>query len=295
MSQACSRQAWAALLLIGHDGPERAAARVVPATRCMLSRHCPRVAIIRRSRGVGDGWRFAAEVMHAAVQGPGAVQGGCRPERGLAGDGRGRPDAGRRAGPRQPLDHQLQGRAGHHRQGAGRAPLADDPRHRLRRHGGLLHPRRVQGRRRGDPQRLGRRRDAFRRLRADGPRQRRLADQEAGSFHACRDHGHRHRRLYGHAVRAGARKAGRAADQRAGAGDRCSGRRRQRGDRAAGEARLPGDGLHRPHRRAALPERPRRGRGDRPQPAGRHATHAQQGTVGGCRGLRSAARRSPTC
>ena len=50
----------------------------------------------------------------------------------------------------------------------------------------VLHACRVQGRRRGDPERLGRRRDAFRRLRADGARQRRLAGQEAGSFHACR-------------------------------------------------------------------------------------------------------------
>ena len=39
---------------------------------------------------------------------------------------------------------------------------------------------------------------------------RRLADQEARGFHGRRDDGHRHRRLHGHAVRARARAARRA-------------------------------------------------------------------------------------
>ena len=74
-----------------------------------------------------------------------------------------------------------------------------------------------------------------------------LVKKPAG-FHACRNHGHRHRRLHGDAVRAGAGAARRAAGQRAGAGDGRGRRRRQRRHRAAGEARLPGHRLHRAHR-----------------------------------------------
>jgi hypothetical protein len=149
---------------------------------------------------------------------------------------------------RQPFDHQRYGRARHHRQGAG-ATLADDPRHRLRRHC-LLHAPGFQDRRRGNPQRLGRRRDALRRLRqvaasaATGwsDRQPRLPKQWPSALQEIR-----------HAVRAGAGKAchGR---QRAGAGDRRGGWRGQRGVALLAKTRLSGHGVDRPHGRAALSE-----------------------------------------
>ena len=59
------------------------------------------------------------------------------------------------------LDAQLQGRPGDHRQGAGGAQVADGAGHRRRRHGGRKQPRRLEGRRHGHAQRLGRRRDAL--------------------------------------------------------------------------------------------------------------------------------------
>ena len=92
---------------------------------------------------------------------------------------RSRPDGGRRRRRGQPLDRQLQGRPRHHRQGAGRAPLADDPGRRLRRQA----PRRIrmEARRPGDAERLGLRRDASRRLCAGRPCQGRLAGAEAAS------------------------------------------------------------------------------------------------------------------
>ena len=47
---------------------------------------------------------------------------------------------GGRHNQRRMVDAQLQGRAGDHWKGAGRAPLSDDPRDRLCRHGGSLDP-----------------------------------------------------------------------------------------------------------------------------------------------------------
>ena len=76
------------------------------------------------------------------------------------------------------------------------------------------HPEFKAGRR-GAPERLGRGRDALRRLRADGARQGRLAAEDARAVHARRVHGDRHGRIYGHAVRAGAGAERRQARQRA--------------------------------------------------------------------------------
>ena len=79
---------------------------------------------------------------------------------------RSQPDGGRRRHPCRVVDRQLQGRACGHRQGAGGAALADDRRHRPRRHGGEVVASGLEAGRQGDPQRLGPRRNPSRRLRA---------------------------------------------------------------------------------------------------------------------------------
>ena len=109
------------------------------------------------------------------------------------------------------LDGQLQGRPGAHRQGAGGAALPDDPGHRFRRHGGELEPSRLEAGRQGHPERLGRRRDASRRLCAQKARVKGdwLVPLPAG-LSAARGHGDRHRRLHGHALRHGAGDARRS-------------------------------------------------------------------------------------
>ena len=54
----------------------------------------------------------------------------------------------------------------------------------------------LEGRRQGDPQRLGPGRDPSRRLRAEGARQRRLAGASAGGHERARRDGDRHCRLH---------------------------------------------------------------------------------------------------
>ena len=126
----------------------------------------------------------------------------------------------------------------------------------------------------------GARRDALRRLCADGARQGRLAGEEAGGVLGRRGDGDRHGRLHGHAVRAGAGAARREAGERAGAGDGSGGRRRQRRHRAAGQARLPGDRLDGAGERGGLSQGPRRHGDHRSRGAGGQAAAAQQGALG---------------
>ena len=169
----------------------------------------------------------------------------------------------------------------------GKAPVIRrwpmNPRHRLRGQGRLLLPSRVQGWRRGVAQRLGCRRDAFRRLRADGAREGRLVAANAGIVHASRVHGDRHGGVYRHAVRAGTRATRREACQRTGAGDGRRRRRRQCRRRAAGEARLPGHRLHRSHGGSRLPQGPGRRRDHRSRRAFQARQASGQGAMGRCR------------
>ena len=92
---------------------------------------CAGVAQLDRRPTTTIQWRGDAH----DVQGDPGRQGRGRPERRPRRFRRGRADGRRRHGARQPLDGELQGRARDDRQGAGGAPLADDPRHRLRRRG----------------------------------------------------------------------------------------------------------------------------------------------------------------
>ena len=85
-------------------------------------------------------------------------------------------------------DHgQLQGWAGDHRQGAGGAPLSAGAGHRFRGNGAVVLASGLEGGRQGHAQRLGCRRDAFRRLCRPRPRQGRLAGAAARRVSAQRD------------------------------------------------------------------------------------------------------------
>src|SRR3954464_7889705 len=124
------------------------------------------------------------------------------------------------------VDAQLQGGPCDPRQGAGRAPLPDDPRNRFCRHGRDLDPRRLEGRGQGDPQRLGLRRDPPGRLRRKGAGERELAGAAAAGHERARGHGDRNRGLHRHAGGDGARGSRRHPEERTGARHRCCGGRR---------------------------------------------------------------------
>ena len=86
----------------------------------------------------------------------------------------------RRHRPGRMVDHQLQGRARDHRQGAGGAAVPDDPRHRFRGQVESLQPSGLEAWRQGHPQRLGSGRNPSRRLCRKGARQRPMAGAAAG-------------------------------------------------------------------------------------------------------------------
>ena len=180
----------------------------------------------------------------------------------------GESDGRRRHRPRQPFDGQLQGRPRDHRQVAGRAPLADDPRHRLRRHRRVLDQPRLQGRRRGRSSTAG---AWARRITAATPSWR--ASRATGWCRCPRGFTPAEAMAIGTAGYTAMlcvlalERHGVTPAQRAGARDRRRRRRRLRRHRAAGEARLSGHRLDRPDGGGRLPQGPRR-RGDhRPRPS----------------------------
>src|SRR5215467_7840646 len=132
------------------------------------------------------------EINYAALQSVGRLAGPTPPPACLAGVGRSRSDGWRCCRARQPFHRQLQRRPGTYRKGARHSPLADDPGHRLCRHRRVVLASQYHGWRSGDPQRLGRGRDAFRRLCPDGPRAGKLAREDAGPVHPSPVHGDRH-------------------------------------------------------------------------------------------------------
>ena len=163
------------------------------------------------------------------------------------------------------FDGELQGRPRAHRQGAGGAALADDPRHRLRRPGRNLRPSRFQAGRPRHPQWLGHGRDPSRRLCPEEPGQGRLAGAAARRHEPRRGDGDRHRRLHRDALRAGAGEAWPEARRGPGRRHRRGRRRRLGRDRAPGQGRLACPRLDRPGRGGRLSEEPRRRRDHRPQ------------------------------
>ena len=165
------------------------------------------------------------------------------------------------------VDAQLQGWPGDHRQGSGGAPLSDDPGNRFRRHGRDLDPFRMEGRRQGDPQRLGMRGDPPGRLRREGAGERKLAGAAAAEHERARGHGDRNRGLYRHAGGDGARGSRPHADERAGARYRGRRRRRLGCNCNSFPAWLSGHSLDRP-----------RGGGRLPEKIGRERDHRTQGT-----------------
>ena len=161
---------------------------------------------------------------------------------------------GRRDGARRAFVAELQGRPGDHRQGPGGAQIPDGAGHRYCRYGRGQRQPGLQGRRPRGAQRLGCRRNALGRPGPEGAPEGRLAGAAAGCFHGAAGRGHRHRRLYRHAVRAGAGEAWRQAGRRRDRRHRGGGRRGQRGDCRAQQAGLHGGRRQRPAGRSGLPE-----------------------------------------
>ena len=236
-------------------------------------------SILRRAtNGCGRNW-------HEHVQGRRHRQERSRSERRDPRVRRGGSHGRRRDRARVAFDAELQGRPCPHRQGAGGAPLSDDPRRRSRRHRrGVLEPG-FQARRRGRPQRLGLGRNPSRRLCGEGAGERRLADPAAAGPFRATGHGHRHGGLHGDAVPDGFGAAWASSGSRSRHRHRRRRRRRLGGRGAARQGRLACDRLDRAAGGGGLSERSRRRRDPRPQ----RARRARRG-----RSPRSAGRRAST-
>ena len=158
--------------------------------------------------------------------------------------------AGRGDGPGPLFDAQLQGRHDPQWHRPSRADLSACAGHRFRRHRRGVELAALQARRRGDPDRLARRRNALGRVCAEGAGRCEPARDAAGGHEPEARHGDRHGRLHRHARGDGARGAWAEAGRGRCAGDGRRGRARQRRRR---DPRAP-----RPHRSRPRPAAPRR-------------------------------------